>query len=195
MQDITKNNSFVEQVLKNIKNAHTVLSDKEFETCSFENCDFSECTLVNCKFIECSFKQCNLRLVKLDQTSMVDVSFLESNVSGVDFSPVIGLIRSFEFEGCQMQYSVFTDIELQDKKFVDCEIIESSFMQVDLKNSKFTGSDLKGTRFEDCNLTGANFIGSRNYFINASSNKIKSARFSMPEAAALLKNFDIIIEN
>lgn len=39
-----------------------------------------------------------------------------------------------------------------------------------------------------------NFVDAKNYFIHASINKIAKARFSMPEAASLLKNLDIVIE-
>jgi len=186
---------FDKQSFKNIKKTQCKITGKEFESCKFENCDFSEVVFVECKFVDCAFHRCNLRLTKLDRVSIVDTTFHSCNVSGIDFSTVVGIIRSFDFDDCQMKYAVFTGMELQSRRFTNSEMIECSFLQVNLKQSDFSGSNLSGTRFEDCDLTGSNFLGATNYFIDANSNKIKSAKFLMPEAAALLKNFDIIIEN
>lgn len=67
-------------------------------------------------------------------------------------------------------------------------------MEVQLKGADFSGTDLKKSTFQDCDLSKADFRGAKNYFISTESNKIKKAKFSMPEAVSLLGNLDIMIE-
>ena len=79
--------------------------------------------------------------------------------------------------------------------FLNCQINNSDFYQSDLTGANFSGSDLKDTIFENSRLSEANFVDSKNYRINPFTNKIKNARFSMPEAITLLKSLDIIIDD
>jgi uncharacterized protein YjbI with pentapeptide repeats len=73
-------------------------------------------------------------------------------------------------------------------------IHETDFFDVDLHEADFSHSDLKGSNFQKANLVKANFTGARNYFINPLANQIAKARFSSPEALALLAAFDIVVE-
>jgi hypothetical protein len=43
-------------------------------------------------------------------------------------------------------------------------------------------------------LNGANFVRAVNYAIEPTSNTVRRARFSLPEAATLLEGFGIVIE-
>ncbi len=51
------------------------------------------------------------------------------------------------------------------------------------------------TVFEDGAEYGADFRGARNYAIAADLNTLKQAKFSLPEAVALLHGLDIILED
>ncbi|MBS0627616.1 MAG: pentapeptide repeat-containing protein, partial [Verrucomicrobia bacterium] len=55
----------------------------------------------------------------------------------------------------------------------------------------FKDTDLLGTIFHNSDLSKADFSGSENYEIDVRLNKVKKARFSLPEALGLLRGFDI----
>ena len=67
------------------------------------------------------------------------------------------------------------------------------FTNTDLYYANFTDTDLLGSRFHRCNLTRADFRDAKNYMVDLSSNIVKKAKFSLPEAVELLKSFDIEI--
>ena len=60
-------------------------------------------------------------------------------------------------------------------------------------NVNFEDVDLSGTIFHGCDLSKADFSKAIRYDIDPQANKIKKAKFSLPEAAALLRGFDITI--
>jgi hypothetical protein len=48
--------------------------------------------------------------------------------------------------------------------------------------------------FERSNVEKADFTTAKNYFIDLDQNKVKGARFSLPEAANLLLKYEIEIK-
>lgn len=194
MKKLEKNKAYDGVVFKKMNVVGDTLLGIEFENCRFISCKFSESKFDNCKFIDCKFEMCNLNIVKFTKVSLVDALFKKCKLSGIDFSDLIGVTKSMDLVDCDFKYIVFMDIDLKDRKIKDCIAQESNFIKVDLQNADFSGTDLKGTRFEDCDISGANFIEAKNYFIDTSCNKITKAKFSMPEAASLLENLDIVIK-
>ena len=71
---------------------------------------------------------------------------------------------------------------------------EVDFYEANLKKAYFNNSVLTQTIFNKANLTDADFRGARDYFINLRETNIKKAKFSMPEALALLYSLEIIID-
>ena len=67
-------------------------------------------------------------------------------------------------------------------------------MNCDLREAQFTKSSLEESIFENTNLTKADFSEAIDYTINPERNKIKKAKFSMPEVLGLLKEFNIIVK-
>ena len=51
-----------------------------------------------------------------------------------------------------------------------------------------------GTLFHNCDLSRSDFSGALNYSIDVRTNQVKQAKFSLPEAIALLQALDIRIE-
>jgi uncharacterized protein YjbI with pentapeptide repeats len=68
-----------------------------------------------------------------------------------------------------------------------------SFERSLLKGVDFNGVELLGTVFHNCDLCSADFSSSTQYDIDPRTNKITKAKFSFPEAAGLLRAFDITL--
>ena len=77
---------------------------------------------------------------------------------------------------------------------IDCRAHDADFQEVDLTSADFSQSDFQGTLFNNCNLSKADFRSSRNYQIDPRTNKVKAAKFSLPEAIGLLLGFGIILD-
>jgi fluoroquinolone resistance protein len=82
---------------------------------------------------------------------------------------------------------------MKNSAFNGSKLKDSHFTNTMLKNVDFSGVDLAGTTFHNCDLCGADFSSSAQYNIDPSTNKIKKAKFSLPEAARLLLAFDVTI--
>jgi uncharacterized protein YjbI with pentapeptide repeats len=82
---------------------------------------------------------------------------------------------------------------MKESFFKDCKLKENHFTNTLLKGVSFSGSDLPQTLFHNCDLSSADFSTSTQYSIDPRANKIKKAKFSLPEAARLLEAFDIEI--
>ena len=78
--------------------------------------------------------------------------------------------------------------------FKQCVIHEVDFTDADLSNAVFDNCDLMGSTFMNTNVEKANFSTAKNYSINPAFNKIKKAKFSVPEITGLLHQYDIVIE-
>jgi fluoroquinolone resistance protein len=82
---------------------------------------------------------------------------------------------------------------MKNAVFSGSKIKESHFTNTCLNSADFSGADLSGTIFHNCELSKADFTSAFQYAINPQTNKIKKAKFSLPEAAGLLHGFDITI--
>lgn len=78
-------------------------------------------------------------------------------------------------------------------KFRRCEAINVDFREAKLPLADFAFTNLQDSLFQSTDLTAADFRYARNYQIDPSQNKIQNARFSLPEAMALLYSMDIEI--
>lgn len=77
--------------------------------------------------------------------------------------------------------------------FSGSKLKECHFTNTNLNNADFGKVDLSGTVFHNCDLSKADFTSAVQYDIDPQTNKIKKARFSLPEAVSLLKGFDVTI--
>lgn len=77
--------------------------------------------------------------------------------------------------------------------FCGSKIKESHFTNTLLQGADFEDVDLTGTIFHNSDLSKADFSKTVNYQVDPLTNKIKKAKFSLPEAVGLLRGFDITI--
>lgn len=195
--------SFFEQVTFSELTLRDVeLYARHFDGCSFESCDMSGVVFDECTFSDCRFENCNLSLVKLPHTQMGHTSFSECKMVGIDWTAAkwrksTGTKRvafPLTFDRCILDYSIFMSMNMYGVKFDGCSLREVRFEGSDMQCANFTGSDLEGALFADTILTRADLSGARNYTINACVNTLTKAKFSMPEAAALVYALDIVVE-
>ena len=163
-----------------------------FSDCVFRNCELTGVSFRFCKFSDCSFESCNLSLLKAPAALFSGVSFKTSKLVGVNWTeaswPKIKLAVPVSFAGCMLNYSNFPGLSLAGTAMTGCTAKAADFREADL-----TGTDLSGSLFSNTDLSGADLTGARNYTIRISGNKVKGARFSMPEAIDLLYCLDIKI--
>jgi uncharacterized protein YjbI with pentapeptide repeats len=169
--------------------------DLEFDHCTFKNCDFTDKTLTGNDFIHCKFILCNLSMVKWEGSSLNDVTFSNCKILGVDFSKCSKFLFSVAFEDCILNYSYFYKSELKNTIFKNCVLQEVNFSEANLFNVKFINCDLANAIFERTNLEKADFTLAKNYSFKLESNKIKKAKFSVPEVLGIFNSYDIIISD
>jgi uncharacterized protein YjbI with pentapeptide repeats len=101
------------------------------------------------------------------------------------------LVKAADFQGCMMNYSSFLGLNLQGVNFVGCTLLEVDFSEIDLRKADFSDSDLERAIFRNSDIREADFSKARNYTLSPQLNKIKGAKFSLPEAMSLLYSMDI----
>ena len=76
----------------------------------------------------------------------------------------------------------------------NCVAREVDFAETNFSETNLRGTDFTAARFANTNLTKADLRQAKNYSIRPDSNKIKKAKFSLPEAMLLLYGLDIELE-
>ena len=169
------------------------IKSRRFEECQFDACSFIDCRLDKCKFLNCKFNECILSAVVPMDCHFVEVKFSRCKAIGIDWTKA-HKIEDLEFNECKINYSNFKLLKLPKIKIVKCEAREVDFIETDMSDGDFKHTDFEKSRFFKTDLTRADFTATVNYAIDVSTNTIKKARFSLPEALSLLNSLDIIIE-
>lgn len=164
-----------------------------FEECRFEDCSFITCKFEGCRFLGTTFSGCVLSAVVPMNSRFDEATFKNCKVIGIDWTRTAET-RKLRFTDCQLNYSNFRFLALPGLKMERCEVKDADFIEAKLKGASFAGSDLEKSRFFKTDLTGADFRRAVNYSIDPGTNTLKGAKFSLPEAIALLESLDIIIE-
>jgi fluoroquinolone resistance protein len=164
-----------------------------FEECRFENCSLISGRLENCRFLNSTFTGCVLSAVVPMNSRFDEVTFKDCKVIGIDWTRTTET-RKLRFSDSQLNYSNFRFLALPGLKMERCEVKDADFIEAKLKGASFAKSDLEKTRFFKTDLTEADFRGATNYSIDPGTNTLKKAKFSLPEAIALLESLDIVIE-
>lgn len=189
------------EVFSKLELAGEGLSGLLLEDCLFQSCRFTELSLVNCRFSGCRFVDCKVAAPKLRGCQMFSCDFENCALSGVDWSALLderkremGFLPFDSLNGCSLRHCVFFGLDL--KSF--------NFSRTDLSGSVFDGCRLEGASFQECrlggasfaqnDLSGADFRGAEEYFFSLESNRVKGARFSLPEAVNLLSALGVVIE-
>ena len=174
-----------------IVNQEQILAN-EFYDCAFKRCRFNETAFQKCRFVNCSFSDCDLSLMRVPASSFTETEFQNSKIIGVDWTAASwGFLSSMRFLECTINYSIFTDMDLQRISIEKCVAEEVDFRGADLTGVNLTFTDFFGSFFKHSVLERADFTHARNYQIDVNLNKIKGAKFMLPEAISLLRSLDI----
>lgn len=189
---------FADQTFKRVTFQKQQVNRKTFNTCTFANCTFMETGFNNCRFVDCTFKECDLRMATVKGSAFTNTRFERSKVSGVNWAEgtwaTSGLLNSIGFDECDISYCTFIGLNLRKIKIVNCTAKDADFAEADLSGADCTHSDFAEARFLHTDLTEADFRHAINYSISPLLNKLKKAKFSLPEAVALLHGLDIVLE-
>lgn len=82
-------------------------------------------------------------------------------------------------------------MDLQRVSFEKCVAEEVDFRGANLTGANLTFTDFSGSFFKHTVLERADFTHASNYQIDVNLNKVKGARFMLPEAISLLRSLDI----
>lgn len=169
----------------------------DFVDCTFNHCTFIETQLKKCRFVNCTFNASDLSLGKIPLSIFINTFFHESKIIGVNWAqagwPATDLGLSINFSKSALNHSTFIGLKLQGIQIISCQAVNVDFREADLSNADFSGSDLSESLFIHTNLSGADLSQARNYMIDPGLNELKKAKFSLPEAMALLYNMDITL--
>lgn len=170
-------------------------SGMEFENCRFVSCDFSGSRLASCLFDRCRFEQCNLSNLNVHDSVFRNVTFAKSKLMGIWWYEVRkrSSVLSVTFDDSLLTYCNFAGLDLRKCRFMRCHALEADFSEADLSRVSFSETNLGGAVFNGCNLTGTDFSTASHYYLNPAANKVKGARFGMPDALNLLQAMGIEI--
>ncbi|KAA3648090.1 MAG: pentapeptide repeat-containing protein [Chloroflexi bacterium] len=191
---------YEDQQFKDLVIENEIIEDVDFQDCSFTKCTFTETSFRACKFRGCSFSDCDLSLVRVDHSAFKGVTFENCRVIGINWPTAswgskedFVLVKPIVFFKCVLNYSSFVGLELEGLRLEKCIAKEVDFSEANLSQANFQHTDFLESSFRNTDLTEADFVDAKNYMIDPSTNTIKKARFSIPEAMALLYSMDIEI--
>jgi uncharacterized protein YjbI with pentapeptide repeats len=172
--------------------ANADLSEIEFYNCTFTDCVLQTASLRFSFFEKCRFERCNMTLAEFRGARMVDGAFKDCKLLGINWGECGGFFRA-SFTDCLLDEASFANMNLQRMRFTGSTFRGGTFSNTNLSLASFEDCDLEGCRFSNANLYKTDFTTARNYFISAEDNTITKAKFSLPEAVSLLRNFDITL--
>jgi uncharacterized protein YjbI with pentapeptide repeats len=183
-----------DQVFQGLSVRQAQILANEFYDCNFIACHFNETVFDQCRFVNCTFKNCDLSLARVTGSSFTETRFEDSKVVGVDWTEAVwGFLGSIGFLGCTVNYSIFTDLDLRRIRLEKCVAQEVDFRGTNLTGANLTHTDFFGSFFKHTVLESANLSHAQNYKIDVNLNKIKGAKFMLPEATSLLYSLDIVL--
>ena len=195
MPSLSESSEFTDQTFAGLELVADRIAGKEFYDCKFTDCLFRESEILSCRFNDCTITRCDLSLARLNGTSFRQTEFVQSRLLGVDWTlvdwPKFLKKSPLAFRESVLDYGIFAGLTLHELKLQECRVKEADFSEADLTRVVFDETDLTDSRFWQTDLTAANFETASNYRIDVGLNKIKGARFSLPEAVSLLRSLDI----
>ena len=194
---VSSHSHYADEVFKEVQLEGGELASTEFYDCVFFRGQFVEAVFRRCRFVNCVFRECDLSLVKVPESRFTSTRFENSKVVAVNWTdaqwPKSGLAGPISFFKSAISHSTFIGLSLKGIKIKDCAAVDADFREADLSQADFGGTDLSKSLFTNTNLSEADFSRARNYHIDPGQNELKQAKFSLPEAMALLHSMDIIL--
>ncbi|HVK62138.1 MAG TPA: pentapeptide repeat-containing protein [Bdellovibrionales bacterium] len=186
-------NSFSDQTFDSLDLSDFSLIGKEFEGCIFLKCNLTSSEFRKSRFIDCVFDHCDLSNAQIVGSTWRGTTFKDSKLVGINWA-VASAIAHLGFKKCNLNYSIFTGVDLRKSEIRDCVAKEADFADANLAEADCQGTDFIAARFANTNLSKADFRRAINYSIRVGENKVNKAHFSLPEATLLLHGLDIILE-
>jgi uncharacterized protein YjbI with pentapeptide repeats len=165
----------------------------EYEQCTFVDCDFSNADLGGSSFGKCTFRRCNLSNARLNGAAFREVKFADCKLMGLHFDSCNPIGLEFSAESCLLNYSFFVQVKMRKTRFKDCQMREADFTGADFTDSVFDHCDLLSAVFDGTNLERADLSTAHSYSIDPEKNRIRRAKFSLPDVIGLLNRYDIEI--
>jgi len=192
MKKIFQELEYDDEQFTNLSLDEQTISNISFDYCRFINCSFNKVVFENCSFSESTFDSCDLSLVNVKTSIFNDIKFLNSKVTGVDWSS-IGLPFEVNFENTNISMSSFYMLDLRHTQFIKSKLHDVDFVKTNLQKANFKESDLLGSSFSNTNLSNADLSTAYNYMIDPNKNNLKGTKVSLPEASSFLRYFDLKI--
>jgi len=190
---------FVAQSFKRLNWRGKTASDKKFERCTFSHCTFAESTFDGCIFRDCSFIDCACRLIHVPKSRFVNVKFDKCDLTYVNWTegvwPKAAGSNALTFTATNVSHSTFTGLALKKLIMTGCTAHNVDFAQTDLLQAKCVETDFTDSRFHNTNLTEADFSRAVGYVISPVTNKVRGAKFSLPDVLSLLAAFEIVVND
>lgn len=198
MAEIESDAEYIEQTFRQISLEREMVQFTDFEDCVFDSCSFMETCFRKCRFLNCTFSACNLNLIQVDDSTFSRVNFENSKLVGINWTvakwPQKGMLNSIEFADSVLNHATFIGLGLQKTRIIRCQARDVDFSDANMMLADLSDSDFEKSRFINTNLTQADLRGAKNYQISPQLNRLKQARFSLPEAMSLLYSLDILLD-
>ena len=195
---IQSEQNFFDEQFQRLSQEGSTIDSSKFDGCSFVDCNFNETSFRGCRFIDCCFCGCDLSLVQVANCTFTRVAFESCKSIGINWAQAnwsgTGVQKKVSFVESAINHSTFIGLDLTGIKILNCSVHEVDFRESDLTEADFSGSDLTKSIFGNTVLTGADLSHARNYQIDPCGNKLTGAKFSLPEALALLYSMDILLD-
>ncbi len=185
--DLTDNDNHDNQAYKLINFSQYDVIGHTFENCLFQSCHFNEMSLAKAGFFSCKFINSEIVLTKIEQTTLNTVMFIDSKIMGLSFADCNKFGFLLQFENCLIDNTVYYLNNFKKGKFINCHVRNTDFTECDMRETDFSNTKFEKTTFKKCNLGKADFRTASNYGIDPFDNKIKKAKFSLPEAQSFLE--------
>jgi uncharacterized protein YjbI with pentapeptide repeats len=123
-----------------------------------------------------------------------EVQFRSCKLLGLDFAQANPFGFSCRFADCLLNHTSFYRVKLNNSEFNNCQLEGADFTEAEMKGTAVINCNLHNAVFSNTNLEKSDFRQSVNYSIDAENNRIKGARFSLPEVLGLLYKYQIKVE-
>ncbi len=189
-----KDAAYEHETFKGLKQEGLEMTAVDFYDVLFDGCNFQKAAFLECKFEKCRFVNCDLSLAKFQDASFPDTEFDGCKMLGIDWTQTAKSFFTVGFARCILNDSRFVGANLRRVKMVDCLAKRADFEAADLSDADCEMTDFEGANFLKTELTRADFRQAKNYSIDPSVNKLKKAKFTLPEALSLLAYLDITVD-
>lgn len=185
------------QEFENIVINEEIIENIKYVDCSFINCKFHDLTLKQISFVQCHFVHCDFINVESVASKVQYCSFEACNFVGIQwhtFTSGKGMRLFKEFKHNFLKYNSFLAVDLKKIDLSYNTMMECLFEACELEGTIFEHIKFEQSIFVHNNLKCASFKGAQGYHIDIMNNKLKHAKFSLPEAIVLLESLDILLD-